>query len=277
METIYIDSLFFINFIIDYFTLLCTAKVASAHIRRIPIAIGALIGGVYACLCILPRWEFALHPLVKLSVAILMCLIAFAKEAQLLRCTIIFFLVSAGFGGIVWAVSLFGGYDLTAKTIYIPMDTKVLVLSFAVAYLVISVVFRRFSDTARQDIRLVRITLHGRTMEFPALRDTGNSLYDPISNCRVMVCESTIIRELFPTYEALFDTNDPTELFRELSTQDRYNGRLRLIPFQSVGATGLLFAFRPDDLTIDGKNTNDTLVAVTSATLSTYRQYQGIY
>lgn len=277
METIYIDSLFFINLIIDYFTLLCTAKVASARIRRIPIAIGAIIGGLYACLCVLPGWEFATHPLVKLSSGILMCLTAFWKEPQFLRCSIIFFLVSAGFGGIIWAVSMFGGYNVTGMPIYFPINSKVLVLSFALAYLVISIVFRRFSQTAGQEIRSVRVILHGQSAEFPALRDTGNSLYDPVSNCSVMVCESTVVKSLFPGHEILLEKNDPAELLYVLSEDPAYSGRLRLIPFQSVGGSGLLFAFRPDELTIDGVPAEDTLVAVTSATLSTYQQYQGIY
>lgn len=276
MEIIYIDQLFFINFIIDYFTLLCTAKVASAVIRRIPIALAAGLGGIYACVCVFPGLAFALHPLIKLAVAVLMCLISFGREAHLFRDIMIFLLVSAGFGGLVWAVSMFGGYDLSGKTLYLPLNWKILILSFAVAYVVISTLFRRFSDTAQQELSQVQVTLNQRTIRFCALRDTGNSLFDPISNCSVLVCESTCLASLFADM-GIDSQQDPAELVEHLSQQPGMAGRMRLIPFNSVGGSGLLAAFRPDTLSIGGKSIDNTLVAFTDSKLSTYGQYQGIY
>lgn len=276
MEIIYIDQLFFINFIIDYFTLLCTAKVASAVIRRIPIALAAVLGGVYACVCVFPGFAFALHPLIKLAVAVLMCLISFGREAHLFRDIIIFLLVSAGFGGLVWAVSMFGGYDLSGKTLYLPLNWKILVLSFAAAYVVISTLFRRFANTAHQELSQVEVTLNQRTVRFCALRDTGNSLFDPISNCSVLVCESACLANLFAGMEIDFH-RDPAALVEYLSQQPGLAGRMRLIPFNSVGGSGLLAAFRPDALSIGGKSIDNTLVAFTDNKFSTYGQYQGIY
>lgn len=276
MEIIYIDQLIFINFIIDYFTLLCTAKVASVVIRRIPIALAAALGGAYAGICVLPGWGFALHPLIKSAVAVLMCLIAFGREAHLFRDIVIFFLVSAGFGGLVWAVSMFGGYDLSGKTLYLPLNWKILALSFAVSYVVISALFRRFADTAQQELSEVQITLNQRTIHFRALRDTGNSLFDPITNCSVLVCERTCLAKLFEGTE-IYTQSDPAALVEHLSRQPGLSGRMRLIPFNSVGGSGLLAAFRPDALSIGGKPIENTLVAFTDNKLSTYGQYQGIY
>lgn len=276
MEIIYIDQLIFINFIIDYFTLLCTAKVASVVIRRIPIALAAALGGAYAGICVLPGWSFMLHPLIKSAVAVLMCLIAFGREAHLFRDIVIFFLVSAGFGGLVWAVSMFGGYDLSGKTLYLPLNWKILALSFAVSYVVISALFRRFADTAQQELSEVQITLNQRTIHFRALRDTGNSLFDPITNCSVLVCERTCLAKLFEGTEINFQ-EDPAAMVEYLSRQPGLTGRMRLIPFNSVGGSGLLAAFRPDALSIGGKPIENTLVAFTDNKLSTYGQYQGIY
>ena len=41
-----------------------------------------------------------------------------------------------------------------------------------------------------------------------------------------------------------------------------YSGKLRLLPFRSLGGAGLLPVFRPEDLWIDGKKTDDLLVAI---------------
>lgn len=276
MEIIYIDQLFFINFIIDYFTILCAAKVSSAVIRRLPITLAALVGGAYACVCILPGWGFALNPLIKLAVGVLMCLIAFGRERQFFRCVITFLLVSAGFGGIVWAVSLFGGYDFTSQTFYLPLNWKVLALSFAAAYVVISTLFRRFETTARQECSPVRVTLNHKTIQFTALRDTGNSLYDPISNCSVMVCERACTEPLFPA-GALEEAQDPAAVVEQLSGLPGLAGRMRLIPYHSVGGGGLLAAFRPDALTIGDEAVPNMLVAISDTKFSTYGEYQGIY
>lgn len=276
METIYIDQLFLINFIIDYFTLLCAGKVASAVIRRVPIALAAGLGGGYACVCLLPGWTFALHPVIKLAVGVVMCLIAFGKESQLLRCTVVFFLVSAGFGGLVWAVSMLGGYDLSGKTIYLPLNWKVMVLSFAAAYVVISTLFRRFDPAAAQDIKPAQVSLCDKTAEFSVLRDTGNSLFDPISNESVLVCQQACLEPLFNGLNVDLD-GDPAMLVERLSRIPGMRGRVRLIPYNSVGGTGLLPAFRPDTLTIGGKPVSGTLVAMTDAQFSTYGEYQGIY
>lgn len=276
MEIIYIDQLFFINFIIDYFTLLCAGKVASAVLRRLPIALAAALGGAYACVCVLPGWGFALHPAVKLAVGAAMGLIAFGREAHLFRCVATFFLVSAGFGGLVWAVSMLGGGDLTGNTLYLPLNWKVLILSFAGAYVVISALFRRFETTAKQEIHQVQVTLLGRTTQFPALRDTGNSLYDPVSNEGVLVCRREALAPLFDSPPLSCDA-DPTAVVEALSHMPGMAGRLRLIPYSTVGGSGLLPAFRPDVLTIGGKAVSGTVIAMTDRAFSTYGDYEGIY
>lgn len=277
METIYIDTLFLINLIIDYFILLCTAKVSGARIRRGWCFLGALIGAIYACLCVWPGLPYFHQPVMKLAFGGLICLAAFHQESQFLRCCLFFFLLSAGFAGILWAVSLFGGYGPVGSVLYLPLNGKVLMLSFAVAYVLLSVFLRRFDETARETLLEVEVELHGRKTAFLALRDTGNTLYDPMTNCRVLVCEQRCAAALFGPDTPLLDARQPAESFRKLSDLPTWKGALRLVPFQSVGGAGLLLAFHPEKLTIDGTLEQDTLIAVTDTVLSAYNRYQAIY
>ena len=277
METIYIDTLFFINFITDYFILLCAGKIAGARLRRGWIALGAALGGVYACLCVLPGMEFALHPLVKLAAAVGMCLTAFFREARLLRCVLIFLAVSAGFGGALWAVSILGGAGARGGVVYFPINGKVLVLTFALAYWVLTRIVGRFQRTGRQEVHTVEAVLGDRRVSFPALRDTGNSLYDPMSNSGVLVCEQQTAAALFGESAALLDAADPARTMERLGERREFAGRLRLIPFSSVGGTGLLLAVRPDRITIDGAAEDNILIAVTPNSLSAFGAYHAIY
>ena len=57
MEIVYIDSLFLLNFIIDYLLLLAVGKICALPLRRWRMLLGALWGAVYAVLAVLlPRF-----------------------------------------------------------------------------------------------------------------------------------------------------------------------------------------------------------------------------
>lgn len=66
MQVIYVDTLFLINFIIDYLTLLLTAKICSVGMPRLRIALGALTGSAYSVLAIFEPFQFMVNRLLKL-------------------------------------------------------------------------------------------------------------------------------------------------------------------------------------------------------------------
>ena len=69
---IYADSLFALNMAIDYFLLLCSAKISGAELRRWRFAAAAALGGAYAVACVLPGMGFLSSGAVKLAAAALM-------------------------------------------------------------------------------------------------------------------------------------------------------------------------------------------------------------
>ena len=135
VETIYLDSLFALNAIIDYFLLLASAKAAGAVLHRWKLGLAALLGGAWAVACVLPGLDFLRLAPMKLVPAALMALIAFGSERRLGRCLVIFLAISAAFGGAVWGASMLAGYDASGPA-YVPVSWRVLVLTFAMyAYL----------------------------------------------------------------------------------------------------------------------------------------------
>ena len=54
MTVIYIDTLFLLNTLVDYLLLLASARVAGEPLRRGRFALGAVLGGLYACAIFLP-------------------------------------------------------------------------------------------------------------------------------------------------------------------------------------------------------------------------------
>lgn len=271
MNTIYLDTLFLINFLTDYITLLCTAKVGGAGIHRPSIALASLIGGLYACLCACHIIPWAETFPVKLAFAFLLCLISFGKEERLFRCCFLFLLISAAFGGIMSAF-LFS-FDGVA---YLHMDFKVLLVTFVLVYFLLSHLLRRFPQLHQRQFHEITITFHSRTLTLTALRDTGNELYDPTSNLPVLICEKDLMRQLLPELEELYAVDDPFELFCQLNEATRLVGKMRLIPFQSLAGNGMLMGFRPDQVLIDGQPTQ-LIVAFTDKPLSQSNLYHAIY
>lgn len=252
METIYIDRLFVLNLIIDYFILLGSAKVCGVRLRRLRYGLAALLGALFAACSVLPNADFLSLAPIKLLFGAIMALIAFGKEEKLLRCTIIFFAVSALFGGAVWAISLKSGLSVSAA-VYIPLSMPTLILSFGIIYALLSIVFRCTAKNAAKQIVDVEIHHAGRSAELRALCDTGNTLIDPVTGDSVIIASACVLCKLIPDCERL-----SVETLHEFPDY-----KFRLIPFRAVGTQdGILPAFRPDEIRIDGRTRDDVLVAI---------------
>ena len=277
METIYIDSLFFINFIINYFLLLASAKVCAHPLKRLRFALGAAFGGLYSVLVVIPGLDFLAEAPIKIVAGIFMVLIAFGGDRRFLRSCIVFFAVSAAFGGAVYAASMLGGLP-RGDGLYVPISLKVLVLSFAACYAGVTLVFSRAAKRAEHQIHTVELYLAERNTTLRAMRDTGNELCDPVSGRPVMVAEGTALVPLFPAEAAgALDISDPAEMFQALGDLPCCAGRLCLVPYTAVGiGQSLLLAFRPDSVKIDGTEEQELLVAVSPTRLCQDGRYSAI-
>lgn len=257
MDIIYIDRLFFLNLGLDYLLVLCTARLCGIKLRRMRYALAAVLGAVYAVISVVPSLGFLTLAPVKLVFGALMALTAYGGEEKLLRCCLVFFAVSALFGGAVWAISLQNGGSIGGSA-YISVSFPVLVISFALIYAVLSFVFRRSVKSADISVSEAELTLMGRSVSLRCLHDSGNALYDPVSGNCVLVAPARRLSPLFPGLEAELSCSDCTRLLSEPALA----GRLRLIPYSAVGAAGMLAAFRPDGISIDGKSRDDIVVAI---------------
>ena len=204
MDVIYLDSLFGLNLLIDYCLVLVSARVCGVVLRRWRYALAALIGALYAALMVLPGFGWLANGMMKLALGAAMALIAFGGEAHLVRCTVVFFAVSAAFGGAVYAASMLAGVSPGSGAL-VTVSGRVLALSFAACYAAVSLVFRRRARAADREVRTVTVTLAGRSVTLRALRDSGNDLHDPVSGLPAAVVERAAVLPLFPAVRALPD------------------------------------------------------------------------
>jgi stage II sporulation protein GA (sporulation sigma-E factor processing peptidase) len=269
MKTLYLDELFLLNLVINYFLLLATAKVCALPYRRARFLLSGAVGGLWCCLALLSGFSFLQAPLMELVLAMIMTLCAFGQQPHLFRCFFSFLGISALFGGAVYAIELTVA-PYMPQGLLVQLDMRTLALSFALCWALVSLVFRHSAKNARQKIWSVTMEHQGRTVQFRAMEDTGNGLYDPLSGCAVLVAEMAAIAPLFTTEQSVWLSADPVDAVSHVPG-------LRLIPYGDVsGERRFLAAFRPQMISVDGHIRTDLMVAAAPAPLDGQGSYQAI-
>lgn len=260
----YIDTFFFMNLAADYLILLATARLRALSVHRLRIFLGAAGGSIYALLSLFFP-ESLENPLLIAAITALMLLLVFGGTKGLMRTSLVFLAVACAFGGLGTALSsLLGGLRL---------DLGILLLLFPCCWLLLRLAF---GARAAEQVKTCRVEIinKGRRVGCMALQDSGNLLKDPVSGDAVLILGTALLEELFGRESArvLCQTGD-VSAFLEL-TKDLAS--FRLIPFGSIGGSGLLPAFRPEKLYVNGKERNDLLVAFTSQQISESDSFSAI-
>ena len=260
--TIYIDTLFLLDFIVDYLLLLLTGKVTGAPLARPRLLLSAGLGGGYSVLCAVTRLPFLFHPLVKLALAALLVLVSYGHCRYLLRCTLIFLALSAAFGGGLYALSLMAGAPLA-------LNPPTVLLFAAAAYGLLSLVGRKLARHSPSDLRRVTVRIGSRTAQLTALVDTANTLTDPMTGRGVLVAEGDALASLLPP-EA--DYRHPAQCFPSLPDPGRY----RLLPYRAVGVDSGRFLYVRAQVAVNGRPSSCGLVALSPTPVSDTGTYHAL-
>lgn len=271
MAVVYLDSVFVLNGLMDYFLLLATAHLAGVPLRRRRFILAALLGGLYAAAVFLPGWGVLASPAGKMLAGILMALAAYGREEKLLRLILLLFLVSCGFAGCVLGLGMVsGGVPMANGIFYTDVDVRVLLMAAGAAYVVLSVVFRASARPAVEGTTVsVTLAWGERQVRLTALCDTGNSLRDPATGRPMLVAWGRRLEELWPGELRSLLTERALERPAEtLGALTDWQTRFRLVPYRAVGVrSGLLLAVRTDWAEIGGRRHERLLVALSPTEL----------
>lgn len=255
MKILYADLYFFWNLLADYLLCLAAGRLCCLRLRRGRYLLAALFGAGYALALLLPLPPVLGAPGARLGAGLLMGLVAFGGEEQPLPCVLTLLGVSAAFGGALFALSELGGGSLR-------LSFRLLLSSFLAIYGFLKLLSRfrsRHQGAPRAEIRLRFL---GREASFSALVDSGNTARDPATGLALLIASPAVLGPLFGALAPLLEELSPVELLEALSRDALCKGKLRLVPFRSLGGGGLLPVFRPEALWVDGKRREDLLVAV---------------
>lgn len=219
---VYLDGVILLNFVVDFLLLLGTNRLVGFPPGPGKAAVAAGLGGVYAGGCLLPGFRFLGGSLWRLVSLGLMGGLAFGWNKGALRRTVLFVLLAMALGGVALGLGRGGFAGLAAAA--------------AVVCLLCGLGFR--NGAAGETLVPVELAYGEKKMRLLALRDTGNTLRDPITGQQVLVAEAEVARRLVGLTEA--QLRSPVETV----AAGRIPG-LRLIPYRAVGKEqGLLLGLR---------------------------------
>lgn len=246
-QTIYIDVLAAVNFLVDYFLLYAAGLLSVSSIKRSRLCLGALFGALCSCAVLLPPMPAALNMCFTLASCSAMSFIAFGFGGikRFLRSCLCVLLASVCYAGAMLAVWLFiapAGLAVNNGFVYIDISPAMLVM-FTVLFYVLSGLTSRFwrrRSIVRSRCR-VTVVSKGQSESFEAIIDTGNNLSEPFSGLPVIVAEYDAVSRVTPE---IFAKKSP---YSECEAMAREIG-MRVIPFSGAGGSGIMLAFRPEKL-----------------------------
>ena len=171
---VYLDLVLLLNFVVDFLLLLGTNRLTGFPAGVGRAAAAAVLGAVYSGMCLMRGFLFLGGTVWRLIFLVLMGLVAFGMNPSALSRTGIFVLLSMAMGGIAMG---FGKGDFW-----------MLLLSGCIVLCLCHVGFGKRAG-GREYIPLT-VTEGDRSATVVALRDTGNSLRDPISGEQVVILDA---------------------------------------------------------------------------------------
>ena len=248
-QVVYVDVLFTLNLFVNYLLLLSGACLLREKAKRWRLLLGAALGAVYS-------------------------LIIFAPElrhfGKLTACFLAANFIFAGFMMGIWLLFRPKGMVYQNGAVYFDISVTVLIVTAIVCYgltVLFSKLFRRHAPENR--IYTLQVELDGCRLCTQALLDTGNRLSDCFSDTPVILLEYARVKTLLPPELRSFFRERPSALH---APPEAASLGFRLIPYHTVGGTGLLPAFRPEKVIISDAHMQfekkDVLIAVVNDRLA---------
>ncbi len=215
---IYLDLVLILNFAVDFLLILGANRLSGFPPGTGRAAMAAALGAVYGAVCLLPRLSFLGSTIWRLVFLGLMGSVAFGMNQSAWKRTGVFILLSMAMGGIALGMG--------------KREIPMLLVSAMGVWILSHVSFG--ASVGGKEYVPITITEGEQTVSVIALKDTGNSLRDPVTGEQVFVLGPEAARRLLGL--------SPEQLRHPLEHMGR---GLRLIPYHAVGQpVGMLLAKR---------------------------------
>ena len=174
---------------------------------------------------------------------------------KLAKQLVIFYLTSFVFGGCAFALLYFvRPQDVLMKNgVYIgTYPIKITLLGGIVGFIITNIAFKIIKTKLKKKdmIYKIKIQIFDKEEEASAMLDTGNLLRDPISKMPVIIVEKEKLYSIIPA--ELLDNIEKIIGGEEISFNNEYFSRLKILPFSSMGKqNGLMLGIKADKIIIE--------------------------
>ena len=248
-----VEGIFFISCIIDFLLITACNKLCGGPFYCVRFIVGAVIGGGYVTMCMIPSMAFLAQPLYRIISFLVITMLAFGFSISAMRMAAVYAILSMAICGLSFILD--GGNAIT------------ILIS---ALCIVGLCYIGFTPHSRiRRYVMVEICQNSKCVKMQALCDSGNLLKDPISGSPVLIVGRDIGEKL--TGLSVEQLRNPVETLSKSSIAG-----LRLIPYKTVGQSGgMLLGLYFPTVTV-GKVKGGRLVAFSPEILSHDSTFQAL-
>ncbi|SNX52781.1 sigma-E processing peptidase SpoIIGA [Thermoanaerobacterium sp. RBIITD] len=273
---LYVDVIFLENLIINYIILYLTKRFSKAKTRNLNLFFGSFIGALYVVMIFLSLPDIFYSFSFKIIISILIIIITFGikKLYEFIKLLSIFYMISFIIGGVAFALIYLVNFNF--KQIIIGS----IIISILLIYINWGYIVKKNINSNL--IHVLHINIKDLKKDIKAVLDTGNTLYDPLSNFPVVIVEYNAIKDILPEgIKNLYKEGNLNDVFKipEVIKEDEWLERFRVVPFKSVGNdNGMLVGFMPDNVIIDDneKTLKDVIIGIYLKRLNKTGEYEAL-
>ena len=280
---IYIDSVFLLNALLDGLLLYFTGYLAGAERKFYRLLPTAALGGFYAAAVFFPWGVFLGWPPCKLLFGGLLVLLCYGWGECFWRLCLVFFALSCVLAGSVIACGFWMHTQYYVRGAYLlPVQFGLLFCSAALCFGALWLFSRgRLHHAVLGELTEAECEIMGTRVHLRVLRDSGNTLCDPLTGAPVLVAEGTRFASSWPEaarpYLAQPFLERPEEALEALRCVENAP-KLRLLPFRSVGtASGLLLGYTAEHVRIGCWKAERVTVALSPTPVSEGQEYDALW
>lgn len=240
-------SIFVFSWLFDFLLLMGISQLYPGKISVIKIVIAAAINGLYVVGVMLFWFSAVVSPLLRCVAIIITGIVAFGWSLNGIRCCGVFLLLHVAISGVLQP-------DWPLRPLPLLL-ASILVLLFTI-----------LGFPEKDDMVSVEVSYGKNHMTLTALRDTGNTLRDPLTGKPVLILGADVAEHLTGL--------SPQQLRTPVETIGALPG-LRLIPYRGIGGEGLLLALRLPRMRV-GARAGSGIVAFAPEVLSKDGKFQAL-
>lgn len=268
-QIIYADILFAVNFSMDFLALYITAFILKLKFSVKRCVFSAALGAIYGTASVYFDLGALVEGALTVLIGCLMCvtLNGYNGRKNLFREALIFFAVNLLIGGGMTAIYEYfnshGGADSiliygSQETVEQQLPLAVFVIASGFITVILLLFGRGISKHSKSERVMLEILHREKKISVQGMTDSGNLLTEPISGLPVIVLRSDVAHDIVDdaTLKNLTEfSSNKSGITKE---------KIRFILYETLSGKGMIGAFMPDKITING-NTVGGWVAISDA------------